>query len=67
MTRLLVNGEIVDLETPATVADVVAAYCPSAEGVAVARNREVVPRSAWTKTLLACEDQVEIVTAVAGG
>ena len=37
------------------------------DGIAVARNREVVPRSAWPSTDLMADDRVEIVAAAAGG
>ncbi|GAA3681618.1 sulfur carrier protein ThiS [Nocardioides ginsengisoli] len=37
------------------------------DGVAVAVNGEVVPRSAWPDRLLADGDVVELVTAVQGG
>ena len=50
-----------------TVADVVAAWCPSPRGVAVARNGEVVPRSRWEDQRLEPGDALELVTAVAGG
>ena len=36
-------------------------------GVAVAIDGEVVPRSAWTNTLIPDHSRVEIVTAAAGG
>ena len=35
--------------------------------VAVARNGEVVPRSAWETTRLADGDAVEVLAPVAGG
>jgi sulfur carrier protein len=35
--------------------------------VAVARNGEVVPRSAWPHTRVDAGDRIEIVTAAAGG
>ena len=50
-----------------SVAGVVAEWCDSADGVAVARNGEIVPKSAWTSTDLRPDDRVEIVTAAAGG
>ena len=40
---------------------------PGARGIAVARNGEVVPRSAWATTTLAPEDRIDIVGAVQGG
>jgi sulfur carrier protein len=36
-------------------------------GVAVAVDAEVVPRAAWTTTVLADGDQVEVLVAVQGG
>ena len=34
---------------------------------AVARNGEVVPKSAWDRTVVSGGDRIEIVTAAAGG
>jgi sulfur carrier protein len=55
------------VDSHVSVAELVAAWCPSPDGIAVALNDEVVPRSAWTATELADHDRVEIVTAAAGG
>ncbi len=65
--ELSVNGQPERLPDGTTVADLVAAWCPSPQGIAVACNREVVPRSAWAHTALHDGDRVEIVTAAAGG
>ena len=40
---------------------------PAGRGIAVARNGEVVPRSAWGTTALTPEDRIDIVGAVQGG
>jgi sulfur carrier protein len=40
---------------------------PAGRGLAVARNGEVVPRSAWATTRIAPDDRIEIVGAVQGG
>ncbi len=61
------NGQERALAPGDTVADLVRAWCTSPDGIAVARNREVVPRSQWASTPLAGHDVVEIVTAAAGG
>lgn len=37
------------------------------EGLAVALNEQLVPKSAWTTTILHPDDQVEIVRAIGGG
>ncbi len=62
-----VNGSPWEHPPGSTVADAVASWSRSARGIAVARNGEVVPRSAWATTALAGGDTIEIVTAVAGG
>lgn len=64
---VVVNGVDERLEAAATVADVVGRFCGSPDGIAVARNGEVVPRSAWDRTALGAGDRLEIVTAAAGG
>jgi sulfur carrier protein len=67
MSRVEVNGAPSEEPTPTTVADLVARWCPSPRGIAVARNGDVVPRSRWEGTVLADGDRIEIVTAAAGG
>jgi sulfur carrier protein len=42
-------------------------FDPAGRGLAVARNGEVVPRSAWATTRLESDDRIEIVGAVQGG
>ena len=37
------------------------------EGIAVAVNGEIVPRSQWSNTLIDESAEIEIVTAAAGG
>ncbi len=64
---VLVNGERQRIADGTSVAAVVDTYAPSRSGIAVARNREVVPRSRWEDTAVAEGDNIEIVTAVAGG
>jgi sulfur carrier protein len=64
---IAVNGRPTTVAVGTTVAQLVAQWCPSPDGIAVARNREVVPRSAWSQTDLRSDDQVEIVAAAAGG
>jgi sulfur carrier protein len=67
--RILVNGEQRELPDGATVARVVAASGadPSARGLAVAVDAEVVPRSAWESTALADGQRIEILQAIQGG
>lgn len=60
-----VNGETHDT-APLTVAELVASIAPAANGVAVAVNGDVIPRSAWDRTIDA-GDAVDVLTAVQGG
>lgn len=71
--KITVNGELVAVEQPASVQDVVARTLPgtdaatSGRGVAVALNSEVVPRGSWGTTTIRPGDQIEILTATQGG
>jgi len=67
VSRTTVNGSPAELAPGTTVAELVATWCASSKGVAVALNGEVVPHSAWGATTVAVGDAVEIVTAAAGG
>jgi sulfur carrier protein len=63
----MVNGAPHPMAPGTTVADLVSSWSVSPHGIAVARNREVVPRSEWATTPVSPRDVIEIVTAAAGG
>ena len=67
--NLVLNGQPRELPDGATVADAVTASgIPAlARGVAVAVDREVVPRSRWDDTALADGQRIEVLEAVQGG
>jgi sulfur carrier protein len=65
--KIVVNGEPAEVPAGCTVATLVSQITSGKTGVAVARNDDVVSRSAWADTVLAEGDQVEILTAVQGG
>lgn len=65
--RLTVNGAAAELADGTTVAALVADRAEGQRRVAVARNGDVVPRSAWQQTVLADGDAVEVLVATAGG
>lgn len=66
--KVVVNGEPLDLPPGTSVAGAVAeAARQGPQRVAVARNGEVVPRSAWERTTLADGDRIEVVAAIQGG
>lgn len=60
---ITVNGEAVELAARTTLD----ALVPGRRGVAIARNGEVVPRSAWSATELCDGDRIEILEAAPGG
>ncbi len=62
-----INGTTEQVRVGVTVAELVSAWCPSTRGIAVARNGDVVPKSRWSSTPVESGDQIEIVTAAAGG
>ena len=65
--NLTVNGELRRFEAAASVTDLVAALGLDGRKVAVERNLEIVPRSAYGRTALADGDRIEIVHFIGGG
>jgi sulfur carrier protein len=65
--RLRVNGEERELPDALTVAELLVRLELRAEGVAVAVDRQIVPRSTFADRRLAEGEQVEVLRAVGGG
>jgi len=65
--NLTVNGEDRSFGALASLSDLVAALGLDARKVAVERNLEIVPRSAYGRTALADGDRIEIVHFIGGG
>jgi thiamine biosynthesis protein ThiS len=65
--RLVVNGEEKELASVATVAALIALLGLDRRKLAVERNLEIVPRSAYGSTALVDGDRIEIVAFVGGG
>lgn len=65
--RIEVNGEARGVPAGASIAELLALVGLDSRKVAVERNREIVPRSAYAATLLAEGDAVEIVHFIGGG
>jgi len=64
---ILVNGDSHRLPDDATVAGLLEALELAGKRVAVALNREVVPRSSYADVQICAGDQMEILEAVGGG
>ncbi len=65
--HLTVNGEQRSFGEGASVAGLVSALGLDPRKVAVERNLEIVPRSAYDRTALAEGDRIEIVHFIGGG
>lgn len=65
--NLFVNGETASAPDGATVEALLEQLGLPQKGVAVERNREIVPRSLYANTRLAEGDRIEIVQFVGGG
>ncbi len=65
--EVIVNGEPRALPEGATVATVLRDLDLPERGIAVALDREVVPRGQWDRTVLGDGARLEVVRAVQGG
>ncbi len=65
--QLKINGETHRLDAPLTVSALLAKLGLDARKIAVERNLEIVPKSAYERTGLAEGDQLEIVHFIGGG
>lgn len=64
---LTLNGEARSFDAPMTVAELLREIGLDTRKVAVERNEEIVPRSAYAATALAEGDSLEIVHFIGGG
>lgn len=64
---LFVNGERRSVAAPCTVQALLRELTLESQRVAVAVNRDVVPRSAFGRHELRSDDRIEILEAVGGG
>jgi sulfur carrier protein len=67
MMTIRVNGQWRDIPEGLTVGDLIAELGVAREGIAVARNDDVVARREIDATALHAGDTIEIIAAVAGG
>jgi sulfur carrier protein len=65
--RMTINGAERDVADGATIADLLAGLDLRRDGIAVALNDDVVPRTEHPVRTLHDGDRVEIIVAVAGG
>lgn len=66
--NLTLNGEKYVTEKAVSVAELLKTYMQKEpNGIAIARNGVIVPRSKWELTHIEENDEIEIVHAVQGG
>ena len=67
MIAIELNGAPHDIDAGRNLHDLIAALELSGQALAVAVNREVVPRHLWPQRALQQHDRVDIVRAIGGG
>lgn len=65
--NITVNGDLLEVPSSHTLANLVADLAVSDQRIAIEVNEEIVPRSTYEKYNLRAGDQVEVVTAIGGG
>jgi sulfur carrier protein len=65
--QISVNGEKREVNDSCTVEDLLNQMEIPRKGLAVERNREIVPRTEYSTTILNNDDVLEIVSLVGGG
>ena len=66
--NVIVNGEPRELPKDARVADVVSAVAGGRrDGIAVAMDGEIVPKSQWDEVLVGENARLEVLSAIGGG
>lgn len=67
MIEIELNGAPHRVEGNQNLSDLISSLALPNQAMAVAVNREVVPRQAWPQRLLQAADKVDIVRAIGGG
>ena len=65
--NIVLNGEEINIADNLNVMGLIELYELSASKVAVERNLEIVPKSAYVTTMLKENDKIEIVHFIGGG
>ena len=67
MTEIELNGALYQVPAGVSLQDLANQLGLAGQAVAVAVNREVVPRQQWPQRRLQARDKVDIVRAIGGG
>ena len=67
MVAIELNGEAREVRAEDCIQDLIDALSLTNQALAIAVNREVVPRAYWRERRFAVGDKVDIVKAIGGG
>ena len=67
MVAIELNGEAREVRAEDCIQDLIDALSLTNQALAIAINREVVPRARWRERRFAVGDKVDIVKAIGGG
>ena len=67
MIEIKLNGEARSVPPQHTLNHMVDALSLTGQALALAVNRNVIPRQQWTQRVLQAQDKVDIVRAIGGG
>ena len=67
MVAIELNGETREVHAEDCIQDLIDALSLTNQALAIAVNREVVPRAYWRERRFAVGDKVDIVKAIGGG
>jgi thiamine biosynthesis protein ThiS len=65
--NIILNGQEETILSGTTLTQLVATFAQDPRGVAIERNRQIVPKSTWDDIILVDNDRLEIVQFVGGG
>ena len=67
MITIVLNGAAYECAKEQTLAQLISALQLDGQAIAVAVNRQIVARVAWTGHILQMQDKVDVVRAIGGG
>lgn len=65
--RITVNDEVMNIDAPLTVSELLASLERPPAGIAVAVNQTIVVRGCWSEHVVRDGDQILLFQAIAGG
>ena len=65
--EIMLNGEAYSLPVGHNVQQLVDKLGLTGQALAIAVNRQVIPRASWQQSVFQAQDRVEIVRAIGGG